>query len=404
MANLILNPLTSRLKLFVHDFSNESVEMKKYFDKLVEEKNGDWEAIRTKLVEDSTPELVAKLDFTNKLANWTGESEPVVRLFQKDKNTNSMRDIALRFNKANLTKAFLKLKDLPGEGDSAEAKAAVVAKDLHNKLFHMETCGVLLNMISDVKLSPVDPKFRQGVATVLTKIPEFNIRTTSVYTVLQDPKLLEDVAEDLRQGVMSELKRLQRVQAISPVPEVVPVLMNANMTSAFRVTEIPEKTFEQNFSASFGEGKAGENIAMQVYHQATNNRIRVEQGLIAMREAVQGTGIDFIDKGAMISGKPKIATDNSVTRSDINAVVTANQKVVKGSKLQSKEYSSQKIVKDNLSLTWEVLLSSVDFCECGECNSVYSAAAYCLELLQYLRNNSLDPENPRKIHRAPMNR
>ena len=44
----------------------------------------------------------------------------------------------------------------------------------------------------------------------------------------------------------------------------------------------------------------------------------------------------------------------------------------------------------NHNLSWDLLFGDADFCECGECTSVYSAAAYYVELLQYLRNNNLD--------------
>jgi hypothetical protein len=42
------------------------------------------------------------------------------------------------------------------------------------------------------------------------------------------------------------------------------------------------------------------------------------------------------------------------------------------------------------------LFGSLDYCECDECLSVYSPASYFVELLQFLRNNDLDPNNPSK--------
>ena len=43
-------------------------------------------------------------------------------------------------------------------------------------------------------------------------------------------------------------------------------------------------------------------------------------------------------------------------------------------------------------LNLEALFGSIDFCECDECLSVYSPAAYFVEILQYLRNNNLGPD------------
>jgi hypothetical protein len=54
------------------------------------------------------------------------------------------------------------------------------------------------------------------------------------------------------------------------------------------------------------------------------------------------------------------------------------------------QVADQQGVRLNLS----TLFDSLDHCECDECLSVYSPAAYFVELLQFLRNNDLDPNNP----------
>ncbi|MBK7636988.1 MAG: hypothetical protein IPJ13_23965 [Saprospiraceae bacterium] len=48
--------------------------------------------------------------------------------------------------------------------------------------------------------------------------------------------------------------------------------------------------------------------------------------------------------------------------------------------------------KEGVSACYETLLVC-RLCECGYCNSIYSPSAYYVELLQYIRNNNLDPEN-----------
>ena len=88
----------------------------------------------------------------------------------------------------------------------------------------------------------------------------------------------------------SNLKILQRVQAISPVPEAVPALMKANLTSAFHVAEKPESTFLRAFGPTLGE-----DTARQVYTNAINAHIRNEHALITMRQTMRGTGLAIID-------------------------------------------------------------------------------------------------------------
>ena len=50
--------------------------------------------------------------------------------------------------------------------------------------------------------------------------------------------------------------------------------------------------------------------------------------------------------------------------------------------------------KQGVPLNLEKLFGDMDFCECEECASVYSPASYFVELLQFLRNNNLDPKDP----------
>ena len=81
-----------------------------------------------------------------------------------------------------------------------------------------------------------------------------------------------------------------------------------------------------------------------------------------MRQTMRGTGLAIID--GKQTREERIATLQKVT--------------------------DQKAVPLNLS----TLFGSMDYCECDDCLSVYSPASYFVELLQFLRNNNLDPKNP----------
>src|SRR5262249_300965 len=129
-----------------------------------------------------------------------------------------------------------------------------------------------------------------GVTQFLRNQPEFNIRTTSIYTALKHPEALKDIANEHQASIVDHLKTLQRVQAISPVPEAVPVLMKSNLTSAFHVAQMPESKFRR----AHGQ-RLGEETPRQVYTNAINNHIRNEHALITMRETMRGTGLAIID-------------------------------------------------------------------------------------------------------------
>lgn len=45
---------------------------------------------------------------------------------------------------------------------------------------------------------------------------------------------------------------------------------------------------------------------------------------------------------------------------------------------------------NDVNIDLEVLFGSIDFCDCSDCSSITSPAAYYVDILQYLRNNDLD--------------
>ena len=145
-------------------------------------------------------------------------------------------------------------------------------------------------MIQDEEVPIADTNIRLGVVKFLYNQPDFNIRTTSIYTALKNESAFTEIAEEQREEVVNQLKILQRVQAISPIPEAVPVLMNANLISAFTVTEMPESTFLKSYSNPIGEV-----TARQVYTCAQNIRFRNERAWMVMQETLRGTGFAIID-------------------------------------------------------------------------------------------------------------
>ena len=317
-------------------------------------------------------ELLPKVSLAYSVADLSEDNEPLVRAIAEDSAVNNLRDMALNFNVARLA-AIVDPQSVPEtiieDTDDDEQKKHKFAVALEHKLFAVEPTAVLQRMVQEEEVPIADTNIRAGIVNFLENQPEFNIRTTSVYTALKNEAAFNNVADEQREEVLTQLKTLQRVQAISPLPEAVPVLINANLISAFTITEMPESTFLKNYSNSLGD-----ETARQVYTNALNNRIRNEQALMAMRETVQGTGLAIID----------------------------------GSEPLALRMSSSQAVADEqaVPLNLEELFGDMDFCECEECSSVYSPASYFVELLQFLRNNNLEEgkikDDPKDISDTPL--
>lgn len=316
---------------------------------------GDWSVARDKLKKDKLPDaMLKKLDWAHTLAEWSGDHVPVVKKLFVD--VNGLPEVALNYNVEKLA-TLVDDKQLPEDavGETVAEKKKNFASKLVGKLFtEGHASPVLRRMVMDAEIPIPDLAIRTGVADFLGNQPEFNIRTTSIYTALKHPEAFKGIAEGNRDAVVVQLKKLTLASSISPVPEAVPVLMRANL-GAFHVAEMPESAFLKKF------GKAlGAKTARQIHANATNSRIRNEHALMVMRESQRGTGLAIIDG------------DQSREARSFKMRSTAR--------------------KQALPLNLENLFGSIDSCECGECNSVYSPAAYYVELLQFLRNNNLDPE------------
>jgi hypothetical protein len=330
--------------------------------------NGDMTAALSSLKDKLSKSSLQKLALAHTLADLSNDNEPFIKAVAGTKGVTSLRDVALTMGVAKLA-ALVDPAHVPigTKGKTSAEKARNFAITLQHGLFAAEPTAVLHRMVEEAEIPIADTNIRTGVVSVLTNLPDFNIRTTSVYTAFKRREAFKGIPDEHRAGVVDNLKTLQRVQAISPVPEAVPVLMKANLTSAYRIAEVPESTFLKAHSKTLGE-----QTARQVYTNAINAHIRNEHALITMRDTLRGTGLAIID------GKQTIA----------ERVAAAQAK------------ADEKSVPLNLS----TLFGSLDYCECEDCLSVYSPASYFVELLQFLRNNDLgpDPANPTvpnpKIH------
>jgi Tc toxin complex TcA C-terminal TcB-binding domain/ABC toxin N-terminal region/Neuraminidase-like domain len=320
---------------------------------------GDWTAALANIKEKLPEPSFKNIELAHSLAAWSDDNVPVINtVLAAEPSVTNLRGVALRFNLDRLT-TLLDPQSVPDaiRGANANEKKRNFAVELRRKLFLAEPTAVLHRMVEDAEIPLATADVRVGVTTFLRNQPDFSIRTTSVYTALKHPEAFKDIAYENRGAVVDHLKTLQRVQAISPVPEAVPVLMKANLTSAFHVTEKPESTFLRAFGPSLGK-----ETARQVYTNAINLHIRNEHALITLRQTMRGTGLAIID------GKQ-----------------TREERL-----LGLETVTDQNSVPLNLS----TLFGSLDYCECDDCLSVYSPASYFVELLQFLRNNDLSPTDP----------
>ncbi len=391
MSSQPINPET-RINLLSSLLTQE--DQQQLMKNALEETQGDWQKASEILKGILSENDLKKLDLGYTLAEWSGDNSSIVEQLVNNTEVNNLRDVALNFNVEKLTElvtpenipeTFISARTLtvasrpislntdsteviaegaetPVNQDDEKKRNFAIA--LRQKLFTAEPTAVLQRMVEDTEIPIADTNIGAGIVNFLNNQPDFNIRTTSVYTAFNHPEAFKDIAEEHRPGVMEQLKTLQRTQALTPIPEALPVLMNANLTSAFHVAEMPESTFLRAYSANLGE-----ETARQIYTNAINNRLRNEQALMMIRENMRGTGLAIIDA----------------------------QQTMETRMARMRAMADERQVPIPLNL--EQLFGDMDYCECDDCLSVYSPASYFVELLQYLRNNNLDSDstNPEAI-------
>ena len=354
-------------------------------------------------LKDQLPEAsLKKVLLAHSLADLAGDNIPVVKAIVEQPGVTNLRDVALHFNLEKLA-AVVEPQAVPEDtlGTTPDEKKKNFAVTLQRKLFTAEPTAVLQRMVQEEEVPIHDATIRTGVASFLNNQPDFNIRTTSIYTALKHPEAFKDIAEEQWSGVVEQLKTLQRVQAISPIPDAVPVLMNANLTSAFQVGEMPESTFLSAHSDALGK-----ETARQVYTTAINSRIRNEQALMTMRESIRGTGLAILDREQPMQTRmdrrqapddPQDAQAPTLMEMRLPGMQALEDlpDVEAPAMMKTRMAMMQDVVDRQdvpVPLNLEALFGDMDFCECEECLSVYSPAAYFVELLQYLRNNNLGPD------------
>ncbi|MDR6782684.1 DNA-binding transcriptional MerR regulator [Pedobacter africanus] len=343
--------LMENIKLFSANFKGKA-GLTDAFTKLYLKNDGNVPSVLAQLSGNKlfSKKTLADISFTFGLMTWAGANQVLMDTFRGDSAVNSLRDIALNYNKEALSKKI----------DNTATPPLQNKKDfingLYTNLYALEPTAIIVNMINDPKVPLWNNETGKIISSILSRVPDFKITTTSVYELINDEQLLKPVAKKYIDTVIHNLKVLQRVTLMSPVPEAVPVLINKNYLSVPAVTALPLK----QFIATMQGTELSTDILKRIYTAAQKKKAFYEHSLLSIKEAGMKTGI------AMIDGNSSGKSGASAVDPDVEGILSKNN------------------------LSWNLLFGDADFCECGECTSVYSATAYYVDLLQYLRNNNLD--------------
>ena len=150
--------------------------------------------------------------------------------------------------------------------------------------------------------------------------------------------------------VVNAVKRIQRVYQLTPDDASTSVLLFHNLDSAFAITRYDAGGFTRAFAGKLGGGQAGADKAAAIHARARQvfaSTLSVTVGYLSER-LTPGFG-----------GRVPVKRGNTPPSSAPDFPVTAYP-----------------VLED--------LFGSLDYCNCGDCGSILSPAAYLVDLLNYL--------------------
>ncbi|MBA2748697.1 MAG: hypothetical protein H0U45_08135 [Tatlockia sp.] len=176
----------------------------------------------------------------------------------------------------------------------------------------------------------------------------FDIRTTNIDNYLKElgEAVFNGVPEENRDKVISQVKRSQRLFNVSTDTETFKKLVGSGFDSARDIASIPQQTFLADF-----RDKLGEEEAKMIHSRSTNISTSTLHYYVILNDAINGVspvGVKSLESNTQLDVQETIAKHIP---------------------------------------NWQELFGSPELCECGHCQSVYSPAAYLVEILHFLEKS-----------------
>ncbi|MEX5215457.1 MAG: neuraminidase-like domain-containing protein [Nitrospiraceae bacterium] len=226
--------------------------------------------------------------------------------------------------------------------------------------------------------------------TFLTNTPKLDLYWTNIDDFLTNAgdSAFTGIADDQRAHVVDEVKTMQRLLRMAPSADQVRILRQAGFTSAYAIARSSRRKFRARFAQVAEELKDSLDGAYMVLSPATDGGPGGDTQMMLLSGKAPEKMADINYNQA--SGKAAASLDCVVNG---NALAHPWWFAIGGSK-EAQEQAKKEFFKKNPN--WETLFGSLSYCECKHCRSVYSPAAYFVDLLHWLDNLDKDLKNELK--------
>ena len=301
-----------------------------------------WDNLRQQETFQETGQ-VERIQFALQLNTLTQSNLSLVDALQTQ--FQSTRSLA-QMNPAELTTLIKQLAptvspDFPG--DTPEEKLNLYSNSIVGLLqgaFPTESIAQVVSTVADVHLNRVAPdqisQFlnRATDRAILATEEVFDIRSTQIdrFLELHGDRVFADIDGD-RPQITQQVKRVQRLFQVSTSPESFKILMESGFNSANQIAQQSFRTMQENL----GQQIPLEELGLIHQRAIATSAASLQTALLAYQSATD------ISPAAIGSGLKELPN-------------------------------------------WANLFGSLELCECQHCRSLYSPAAYFVDLLEFLRN------------------
>jgi hypothetical protein len=320
-----------------------NADEQKAFARLYLNHRGDAKALWDAAADAGLGAVVPKLQRQGKLAFLTTNNPDLTQKLQADLGDGGPQQLV----KMGLYKKekWLDLIDVvPAAFAGAANPKETYAEDMARRVRISYSTEVTWNMIDSGELNIEGGN--ENLSAVLRKAIDkgFKLGQTSIDPFLKANQDVFGNLDDRDRRVTTEmLKTLHRVYQITPGNDAMKALLSAGLLSAQDVLAYPLDVFLDRFGALFPSMEQ----ALLVYRKAEQVS-NITYSIFSLAKELDGTPLVFA-----MSGAP-----------------------------QARQAAKDELVKHFP--TMESLFGSLDYCECQECRSVLSPAAYLVDLLQFL--------------------
>ena len=302
------------------------------------------------ILDSKLPDLVNQefrnIKLANSIAKISNVNVPLMTAAFQNPVVNSLRDFARSFDTSTIQSVV---------GDRSKQLAQAV----RTEIFNSQPTATIQGMLEKgkIQLLATDTTVKTDVIGVLSKLDDKFISNYPMSTITTTaPDALNDVPPEKLPAVLQELNTLSRIQTISPTTTMMQHLASKRLSSALAVAQIPKSDFVNSVVETSG-GAISAPVAAFSHDTSTTIVQRNENIIMRLLLKGRGTGLWVVD----------------------------------GEDIDRKLFIQEQIRRQGLDVNIDNLFGSKEQCLCDECNTVYSAASYLVDLLVYLRNNNLSP-------------